>query len=359
MRWLGMINLTWENLQIAKHKSVRWAERKPSWFVLCDLQIFSGKVYHPEPPHAQSVFLFPIVLVLIVVVFQGSWPSHTSMTFNCHTPALTLSRAGFFASSGGQGGGGGAQSAPLPLVKTLFPFSESTQVKFFWKLVQNWVLWSKFGFHGNHGYGFNPFTAKGRIYTSQKRPSRWPRTYIYVQPQFRFYASVKARPPTWLLLHVSEVSSSSVRWSLLALLGFVHWENSSSMLRAVFVQMAGNSVVDVPRCDGTSWYELYVWMLSRRRRSRRELVSSSWKRGRREWRWRLAGRGNWWQGRLVRKNWPHCQQWTKTSVFQLTVNARLRRGIDHTLERPSKVKKKKILTSPSLLLVFSRWALGL
>ena len=27
------------------------------------------------------------------------------------------------------------------------------------------------------------------------------------------------------------------------------------MLRAVFVQMAGNSVVDVPRCD-TSWYKL-------------------------------------------------------------------------------------------------------
>ena len=58
---------------------------------------------------------------------------------------LELRRAG--------GGGGGAQSAP-PLEKTLFPFSESTQVKFFWKLVQNWVLWSKLGFHGNHGYGF-------------------------------------------------------------------------------------------------------------------------------------------------------------------------------------------------------------
>ena len=29
--------------------------------MLCDLQIFSGKVYHPEPPHAQSLFLFPIV----------------------------------------------------------------------------------------------------------------------------------------------------------------------------------------------------------------------------------------------------------------------------------------------------------
>ena len=63
MRWLGVINLTGENLQIAsaKHKSVRWAERRPSWCVLCDLQIFSGKVYHPDPPLAQSPFLFPIV----------------------------------------------------------------------------------------------------------------------------------------------------------------------------------------------------------------------------------------------------------------------------------------------------------
>ena len=39
MRWLRVINLTWENLQIATHKSVRWTERTPSWFVLCDLQI--------------------------------------------------------------------------------------------------------------------------------------------------------------------------------------------------------------------------------------------------------------------------------------------------------------------------------
>ena len=62
------------------------------------------------------------------------------------------------------------------------------------------------------------------IYTSQKQPSRWPRTYKYVLPQFHFYAFVKARPPTWLLLFVSEVSSSSVRWSLLALLGLVHRE---------------------------------------------------------------------------------------------------------------------------------------
>ena len=32
------INTTWENLQIEKPKSVRWAERTPSWFVLFDLQ---------------------------------------------------------------------------------------------------------------------------------------------------------------------------------------------------------------------------------------------------------------------------------------------------------------------------------
>ena len=45
------INTTWENLQIEKHKSVRWAERTPSWFVLFDLQIFSGGVC---PPNATS-----------------------------------------------------------------------------------------------------------------------------------------------------------------------------------------------------------------------------------------------------------------------------------------------------------------
>ena len=66
------------------------------------------------------------------------------------TCQLTLSRAGFFGAPVGRGGGG----TKCPLVKTLFPVSESTQVKFFWKLVQNWVLWGKLGFHGNHGYGF-------------------------------------------------------------------------------------------------------------------------------------------------------------------------------------------------------------
>ena len=49
------------NLQIAKHKSGRRSFSLADWFVLCDLSIFSGNVYHPEPPHAQSLFLFPIV----------------------------------------------------------------------------------------------------------------------------------------------------------------------------------------------------------------------------------------------------------------------------------------------------------
>ena len=57
-------NTTWEfeNLQIEKHKSVRWAEPTPSWLVLFDLQIFSGGVCPPSATCAsQSLFLFPIV----------------------------------------------------------------------------------------------------------------------------------------------------------------------------------------------------------------------------------------------------------------------------------------------------------
>ena len=45
------INTTWENLQIEKHKSGRRSFSSPDWFVLFDLQIFSGGVY---PPSATS-----------------------------------------------------------------------------------------------------------------------------------------------------------------------------------------------------------------------------------------------------------------------------------------------------------------
>ena len=54
------INTTWENMQIEQHKSVRWAERTPSWFVLFDLQISSG-VYSPSATSRTISFLFPIV----------------------------------------------------------------------------------------------------------------------------------------------------------------------------------------------------------------------------------------------------------------------------------------------------------
>ena len=55
------INTTWENLKIEKHKSVRWAERTPSWFVLFDLQIFSGGVYSPSATSRTISFSIPIV----------------------------------------------------------------------------------------------------------------------------------------------------------------------------------------------------------------------------------------------------------------------------------------------------------
>ena len=41
-------NTTWENLQIEKHKSGRRSFRSPNWFVLFDLQVFSGGVYSPS-----------------------------------------------------------------------------------------------------------------------------------------------------------------------------------------------------------------------------------------------------------------------------------------------------------------------
>ena len=57
MRW--GINTTWENLQIEKHKSqegVRSAHR--IWFVLIDLQIFSGGVYPPAQLTHNLFFYF-------------------------------------------------------------------------------------------------------------------------------------------------------------------------------------------------------------------------------------------------------------------------------------------------------------
>ena len=129
---------------------------------------------------------------------------------------------------------------------------------------------------------FIPFTAKGRIIRRENdHPGGQGRIYT---SHHNFLSTHLSKPghrrgcccmsPRCLI--------GEVRWSLLALLGLFHWENSSSMLRVVFVQMAGNSVVAIWMFpEATSWYELYVWWLSLRRWSRRELVSSCWKRGRR------------------------------------------------------------------------------
>ena len=54
------INTTRENLQIAKHKSGRRLFRSPDWFVLCDLQTFSGGVYPPSTTSRTISFSIPI-----------------------------------------------------------------------------------------------------------------------------------------------------------------------------------------------------------------------------------------------------------------------------------------------------------
>ena len=56
-------NTTWENLQIAKHKSVQ--ESEWHWFARCDLQIFSGYVVTLNNFTRNLLFYFQWFLVLI------------------------------------------------------------------------------------------------------------------------------------------------------------------------------------------------------------------------------------------------------------------------------------------------------
>ena len=56
------INTTWENLQIEKHKSGRRSFRSPTADLCFSICRFSQVVFIPQAqPHAQSLFLFPIV----------------------------------------------------------------------------------------------------------------------------------------------------------------------------------------------------------------------------------------------------------------------------------------------------------
>ena len=44
-------------------------ERLPALCFAIQVLIFSSKVSHPEPPHAQSLFLFPIVFGITLIQF--------------------------------------------------------------------------------------------------------------------------------------------------------------------------------------------------------------------------------------------------------------------------------------------------
>ena len=70
VRWLGVINLTWENLQIAKHKSVRWTERTHLCFAICRF----SQVRFITPSHLTHnlFFYFQQFLVLISSLSQTS-----------------------------------------------------------------------------------------------------------------------------------------------------------------------------------------------------------------------------------------------------------------------------------------------
>ena len=245
----------------------------------------------------------------------------------------------------------------------------------------------------NKEWGFsaiiNSFTATEGIYTSQKRPCRWPRAYIYVQPQFRFYAFVKARPSMWLLLHVSEVSSSSVRWSLLAFLGLVHWENNSSM-RRVFLSkwretalwmfpdatQAGTScTLDGFRDDGDRGDSTFGLVESEGNgNDRGDWLGEETGDGGAWWKendhtarsceWKLRYSNSQWTLVFVEGSsvwvYEHHREWNIASQlsgeFQSGSAASKRwRNNNQTLERPSKLKKSS--SSPSLLFVFSgyRW----
>ena len=61
-------NTTWE---ICKSQRTNQCHslRTLYWFVLCNLQIFSGCVCHLEQHHAQSPFLFPIVFSINLIPF--------------------------------------------------------------------------------------------------------------------------------------------------------------------------------------------------------------------------------------------------------------------------------------------------
>ena len=60
---------SWKYLSKSQRTNQYHSLRTLNWFVLCNLQTFSGCVCHLEQLHTQSAFPFPIVLVLIWLLF--------------------------------------------------------------------------------------------------------------------------------------------------------------------------------------------------------------------------------------------------------------------------------------------------
>ena len=119
---------------------------------------------------------------------------------------------------------------------------------------------------------FNPFTATGRIYTSPKRPSRWPRTYN-IRPTSISFLRICQSPATGVVV-VACLQGVFFVSSLIAACS----SGPFSLRKQFFYASRGfcpNGGKQRCGCSQmrqmTSWYELYVWWLSLRRRSRREL----------------------------------------------------------------------------------------
>ena len=79
-----------------------------------------------------------------------------NLCFLCFKQRLNPIRAGFLELRRA-GGGGGHKVPPPPPSKNPVPRLRIYPSKVFLKACPNWVLWSKLGFHGNHGYGLRWF----------------------------------------------------------------------------------------------------------------------------------------------------------------------------------------------------------
>ena len=85
MRWLGVINLTWGNLQIAKHKSGKRLFSSAEWFVLWDLSEFSGKLFTPSHLTHNLFFYFQPRRHFDLVTFHSrEYSSPFSLSYQIH-----------------------------------------------------------------------------------------------------------------------------------------------------------------------------------------------------------------------------------------------------------------------------------